>query len=711
MKIEFLPPAYIKDFTPAGEPRISDIQFVNIAYRQKPEGAATGGPNGVLAVKQGLLGPMYRGFYLRYAYEPKGWKLPETLNLYIQKFQLGKMTRNLLSAHHYVQNSMQSSLPKVFSSRPGSLFHLVCHDIGSAAAAHMSGLPFTLVYHQQGSFTHERRSFGETLNDAEVHLMNHFEKVAFENADKVYFPSVGARQAFIETTNAVDISKVSFASSPLYNSVVDFDLDKAAMKRFLGEHNLGPLLAPDVRKNYLVFISVGDYTPNKGTDRVPDLLSRIAAQTKKKVVWICMGSKHKSGIYERFEEQKSGWPFKAILIPARQHHALTMALIQFADWKIMMQRHSIFDFSTLETMKLGTGLVLSPVGGNLEFNKDNNVLFIDPEQPANESIAAVANADPEAIGDANRRVFEEYFSPEVFADAYRRVYDDIIERTLAPSRVAGVASRKSEFEQIFRDKSVLICGPGESINRLTPEERQGKVLVALNSGLLHDELPFDVHVMQDEPKESTFWGDYLTRDVKRIYGRINRLSTKALSINFEMLDEHGIDYLPYELSPTVFDERFETLDFRLDEHPVQDMIGVLFSAIQIAVWSGAAKIELAGIDFSTKNFNTANLNVYNQATYANLAVVARTLASKDISFRALHTDSPVVLEILMSKGAAGVPQVTHKASAVKPTKLPFKRRVEMAGPIKRQVLLIGDALLPDRLAKPLDRLLQKMKIL
>lgn len=721
MKLNIMLPAYAKGFRPVDAPAARDISFVNVAYRPKPTGAATGGPNGVLAVQQQLLGPIYRGFYLRYHYEPKDFKMPDIWALWIKEQGLATMSKNLLAAHHYVQNSLANSLPRNFSTRPGATYHFVCHDIGSAAAAHMCGFPFTLIYHQQGSFIHERTSFGEALNDAERHIMNTFEKIAFEQADRVYFPSDGAKNAFLATTTIVDADRVRFGEVPLYNTVTDFDVSEEKTKKFLSRHGLGALMAPRVRKNYLVFVSVGDYTANKGIDRCPEILTRIAKMTKKKVIWICMGSKHKAGIYERLEAEKGSYPFKAILIPERQPHELTMGVIKFADWLLMLQRHSIFDFSTLETMKLGTGVVLSPIGGNLEFSKESNIIYVDPENPTDSSIADLVNASPEEFGALNSKVFENHFAPEQFMSAYRRMYDDVIERTLKPVDVPAIThGTDASVRRCFEGKTALICGPGASLKKVTPEELEGKAIVALNSALLHD-LPFNVHIMQDEPKDSAFWGEYIAKDVERLYGRINRLATKDLSIDFEMLDEHGIEYTNYHLSSTVFDERFEEINFELSDHPVRDMSGVLFSAIQLAAWAGARSIELAGIDFSTENFNSTNPNIYNYATFHNLASIVKALEKRGVPITVLHTASEHVAEIIESKGTRGIPvpivpppskvPVSSFPGVAKPKKISFQDRLNNYDPVRRTIVRIGDRLLPDTVAKPIDKALKRLKIL
>lgn len=716
MKTNFFLPSYAKKFNPNEGGAVSDISFINIAYRKRLHGAATGGPNGVLSIQERLLGSIYRGFYLRYAYEPDDLKLPETWSLFAQEQKLGTMTKNLLAADHFVRHYLQGSLPRPFSVRPGAIFHFICHDIGSAAAAHMCGFPYTLIYHQQGSFIHERISFGEVLNEAEIHIMNSVEKIAFEHADKVYFPSMGAKNSFIKTTKNVKLENVNFSDKPLYNTVVDFYVNNSAAMDFLSTNGFKKLLSDEIRKEYIILISVGDYTENKGIDRCPGIISALSSRTSRKILWICMGSKHKSGIYEEFEIKKKEWPFEAILIPERQDHSLTMGLIQLSDWLFMMQRNSIFDFSTLETMKLGTGVILSPIGGNLEFNKDDNILYIDPNNINTESLDSVINSDPSIYGERNIKVFNEYFSPDRFSLSYQSMYDDVIDRIVTPVHHTGIPTGKNKIENIFKGKEVLICGPGGSLKRIRNEEIEGKILIALNSALC-SEILFDVHIMQDEPKNMEFWNVYISKNVKRIYGKINRPSTRALSIDFNNLKKSGINYIQYELSSTLFDKNFDKIYFELDREPVIDMAGVVFSAIQIAVWGGASQIELAGIDFSKINFNGDNLNSYNQATYVNLAELAKALDARGIPFKVLHSDSSDVKEILLSKGLRGVPQNISSSIEMISKKNHMKqatwsqKRLQAAGPIKKAFLLWGDKILPRAISRPIDKLLTRLNII
>lgn len=425
-------PDYIHRYDAGGATadKLRELAIINFAYRPAPLGSATGGPNGVMKVQQELLGASYRGVPLYYFYEPRGLKLPPMWQTWAKNQQLKTMGRNILSAHNFVQNLMGNFVPHQFLARSGTGFHFFCHDIGTAAAASFFGYKFTLMYHNQGSFINERTSFGEELNAAERYLFNHYEKVAFENAERVYFPSRGAQEAFFATTEVVDRSKVRLADRPLYNTVVDFAINDGSVEPFLRANGLDHLLDPEVRSGYTVFISVGDYTANKGIDRCPEVLSRVASNSDKKILWIVIGNKHNSGIYESLVEMAPSLPFETCFIPNRIPHAEGMALTKWADWLFMLQRHAIFDFSTLEAMKIGKGVILSPLGGNLEFNRRDNVIYVDPENFDDDHARKVAESDAGSFGELNREVFSEAFSPEAFAESYRRMYDDIINASL-----------------------------------------------------------------------------------------------------------------------------------------------------------------------------------------------------------------------------------------------------------------------------------------
>lgn len=115
---------------------------------------------------------------------------------------------------------------------------------------------------------------------------------------------------------------------------------------------------------------------------------------------------------------------------------------------------------------------------------------------------------------------------------------------------------------------------------------------------------------------------------------------------------------------------------------------------------------MAGIDFSKENFDAKNPNLYNYATFHNLASIVKALDERGVPIRALHTTSENVSEIIASKGTRGIP-----VPVVPPVKLSFQQRKNNYDPVRRAIVTLGERLLPDRIAKPIDKALRKMKIL
>ena len=685
--------------------------------------AATGGPNGVLAVQRSLIGTSYRGFKQRYYFEPRKSALPPTWEAWVKKNELATMSRKLLAAHNFVQNSLNARLPRSFQVDNDSLSYFICHDTGAAVGAHLCGYPYSLIYHQQGAFVHERTSFGETLNEQEISIMNYFEKTAFENADRVFFPSKGAQESFFDTTTCVDKKKVKLADYPMYNTVLDFDVSHNDAEKFIQENSLENYFKRENRDKYTIFISVGDYTENKGIDRCPEVLSKIAGSTDKKVLWICIGSKHKSGIYDDIVRQKDAFPFETIPIPYRIPHATAMALVQKSDWLLMLHRHSIFDFSSLEAMKMETGLILSPVGGNLEFNTQNNVLYLDPDKASPAEIEKIVAADPKAYGVSCRQAFEASFSESTFQSRYLTHYDDVITRYLKRSKSTPISTKdRSTLSELFAGKHVLICGAGSSVKQLTADDLDGKLVVALNKALLLD-LNIDIHIMQDEPldempqkkgvglKSAEIWEQYLAKDVVRLYGKLNRQATRHLALDFERLDSLDVDYLRYDVADICFDFRKDKVDCSDPLHEVLDMRGVLFSAIQIAAKFGASSISLAGIDFSTDNFHGKNPNKYNELVFKHLAEIAYACKQAQIPLQVVCTSSDHVRKIVATHGESGVPEPIHYSHAIAQGVETFEQTVARSGLLKRCVLHIGRFLIPEKIAIPLYGFLRDNRII
>ena len=90
----------------------------------------------------------------------------------------------------------------------------------------------------------------------------------------------------------------------------------------------------------------------------------------------------------------------------------------------MLHRLSIFDLATLEAMSQSSAIVLSDVGGNIDFNVENNVILVSP---VNYMAAAIklANSNVKELKALNYKVFSNYFSPNNFKLYYEKLLNNI----------------------------------------------------------------------------------------------------------------------------------------------------------------------------------------------------------------------------------------------------------------------------------------------
>ena len=401
------------------------------AFREyDPATGRTGGPGGVLATQQLALGTERSGVRLEYAFQ--------TADAPRLRTELAPATAGLSTkiAEIVVGSEFVRRHDGIARARQRGDVLLVCHELGSAYGAYRLGVPYVIVYHQQGSTLQEMRSVGRVPTPHETRVAGALEKLVCDNADAVYFPSLGARDTYLATSDS-GVRGDNFASWALYNTVsaVDHDADTAAREHLLAEL-VAELDLPPRTPETDVFISVGDFNSDKGLDRVPALLSRHARMSGRTVVWIAIGATGDRARFDRLVAQQRSWPFTARLIGERTTHDRLLALLDYADYYVMMHRNAIFDLATLEAMRAGKPLILSPVGGNLEVDLDGNVLFVD-EDTILDACRVLETRDRRMWGERNRAVFEAHFSLGRFAERYGRMLDEHL------ARVGGGATIES----------------------------------------------------------------------------------------------------------------------------------------------------------------------------------------------------------------------------------------------------------------------------
>ena len=408
------------------------LAVFSCAYREyDPARGKTGGPAGVLATQRLALGDRHGDAQLDYVFQGA-----DAADL---RAELAAATAGLSTkvAEIIIGSEFIRRHDGIAQARARGEVLLVCHELGTAYGAYRLGIPYVIVYHQQGSTLQEMRSVGRTPTPHEVRVAGALEKLICDNAQQVYFPSLGARDTYLRTSEG-DVRGDNFADVALYNTVsaVDHaddprrrdDLQDALRREF-------DLPARDAETD--VFISVGDFNTDKGLDRVPALLTRYTELSGRKVVWIAIGASGDRSRFDALASQQRTWPFTARLIGERTTHDRLLALLDYADYYVMMHRNAIFDLATLEAMRAGKALILSPVGGNLEVDLGSNVLFVD-EDTIQDACRVIQTRDRRMWGERNRVVFEEHFSLDRFTERYRRMLDAQL-AALPAARTASVA--------------------------------------------------------------------------------------------------------------------------------------------------------------------------------------------------------------------------------------------------------------------------------
>lgn len=592
------------------------------AYRVYDESTGkTGGPGGVLAMQKKLFGEKYKGIDLSYHFEHRGFKYPDNLHDAIDKLAI-KVKNNFMACYYIqtnreIQNDLNDGVIPLF----------ICHDIGSAYGAYLCGCRYVLIFHQQGGIVNEMRAVNAQFDDRDVLIINELEKVVFENAAKVYFPSLGAMNVFKRTSLIGQTStKINYSDHALYNTIPHLPRG-INYSKLLKKFNL-----PDIdRENTDVFLSVGDYNYDKGMERVPMLLNKYVSRTGRKVLWIAIGGAANSDLYSSIIKNKKNYLFESVIIGERTDHDSLFALVDYSDYYIMLHRNSIFDLAILEAMQFGKAVILSNVGGNPEFNREDNVVLVHDDD-YDGAVSEILLRDKHEWGIQNKKVFDEYFSNECFIREYAQMIDEQLsilgyDGIRFHSAVNAVTFAK--FKDKHRGETAVICGAGSSLDGYVQDKKS--VHIALNKVLFCNNVRFDYLFMQDYPQNQPYtMEDYNAYPCTKFYGCILNTQHAFLGIKDEDIKnvQKGECYR-FELSPRIFNFKYDYFETELDKYCISDAQSVLFSALQFAVFAGFSDIKLIGVDFSSVNYsNTQNASKYAKNVTRNLLQFKQQIEEK-----------------------------------------------------------------------------------
>ena len=354
--------------------KIKQISF----YAFRDDKGATGGPGGVLYLQKKFLGPKYNNLNMRYVFK-------------IKNKIIRKLFRKLFN------DSYKGAIAQVLALE---LFrfhnYYICNDIGSAYALSLLGKKYSLIYHQQGPIVEERVNFGAQLSTRQKKFLQKIEQRAFSKAQSVHFPSHGAQDMFFNSKYCTCKKENVNIGMVLPNTIEVEPQDSTTVNKCL------------------TFFSCGTLTSAKGQDQSIAFIRKFLTSYKKPIKYIVVGDGvlHDSLLSE-YNKLKSENPNFDFEYHSKLPHDEIIKIANTCDIYIMLHRISIFDLATLEAMSQSCAIILSDVGGNKDFNIDDNAILVDVKN-MDKAIERLLKTDIEYLKQKNKEVFIEHFSPKPF---------------------------------------------------------------------------------------------------------------------------------------------------------------------------------------------------------------------------------------------------------------------------------------------------------
>lgn len=348
---------------------------------------ATGGPGGVLYLQMTTLGDKIAGIPCSYIF-------------------------NIVQVKYHQIGILLNRIIFKFLFRYKKYTYFFTHDIEMAALLADLGLPYSLIFHQQGPIILELSNMGYNLTEKMKKYYRETERSAFINAKTLHFPSNGAADMYFTSEYANCKREEVNLYAPLYNIIPQVEPVKPQELDLVHE------------EQYITLFSLGTLTIAKGQDQTVKFIREYAKKSSMPLRYILVGKGPlKEKLISELEIIKEESPSFVYQYFESLSHDAVMYVHKISDVYIMLHRISIFDFAILEAMSQDSAIILSKVGGNLDFNKDCNVIFAE-DAIADSSL--LLNMDISALKQRNHKVFCQYFSREAFIRQYEDFFENIV---------------------------------------------------------------------------------------------------------------------------------------------------------------------------------------------------------------------------------------------------------------------------------------------
>lgn len=356
-----------------------------ISYRNFSPKGGKGGGAAVQSCQEILLGDKYDDIELKYTYLK--------LNKFSNSGSLKELWGSAYSAIVNTKNENNSAY--------------ITHDYGTAFGLALLNKKFVYISHLQGPRLEEKVNFGDYLPRINKKIVYFCEKYVFKRAFYVCFPSEGAKKHYFLSKYA-SVGENEVRVGPVLHNTLYIEPTPKPISNIL------------IKKDVLTFYTVGTLTSAKGIDRIPPFFDIYLNQYKGKIRWILIGNGiMKSEILDKVNMLINKYKnFEFIHIEQCSYEEVAY-ISSISNIYILLHRISIFDFATLEAMKRAKCVILSKVGGNLDFNVCDNIFFYEED-------SSLFEIDIVKLGQNNKIAYDKYFSNENFIYKYTKLIDDLI---------------------------------------------------------------------------------------------------------------------------------------------------------------------------------------------------------------------------------------------------------------------------------------------
>ena len=434
----------------------------SITFRKSAPFGGAGGGSAVQSCVQAILGNHYRNLKLKYTY------------LEDNPYSYGHLPLwDLFGAAYFAYVKTKDEHDAVY----------ITHDYGTAYGLYLMGKRYALVSHIQGSRVEEKTNFAEKMSWMDIKIIKYCEKKAMENAAYLCFPSYGAYEYFINS-KFTDVNPKKITLGPiLYNTLYAYP--KAE-----------PIEKIIKKPEFLTFLSIGQMTVAKGMDQNLKFIETILDKApNKKIRWILVGEGPLlSMMFEKLISLTKRYSNFIFSYKGKCSYPQIQELQNIADVYLMLQKISIFDLATLENMNKSNAIVLSKVGGNIEFNKLDNIIFFDGDY--HKTVDKLLSANLAEYGKRNKTVYDTFFSNKVFKNNYGQLIDKLAEISFESIVLDEINNIHLEIDSL--SKSIRSLS-----NQYSKDEECEKEFTVISKRL--DDISHDIDL---KPHLEELWKDY-----------------------------------------------------------------------------------------------------------------------------------------------------------------------------------------------------------